>query len=191
MIPFFVVLLACCFGSLVAQHFIPPLPFLEGARVYLMPLVFFYGALSLPFSLTLLLAFCCGLMWDATTTLVYPVKGVPTAELMIGFSVILFAVLGAVMSGFRPLFQRGRWEVHCLMSGVCTSAMLLTEFIAISVRRAAVDGAGFVWAPEIGWRIGGAGLVAIVAAPVVFFGLTFLARLVGYDPRQMEREEEE
>ncbi len=190
MIPFFVVLLICCFGSLVLQHFIPPLPFLEGARVYLMPLVFFYGALSLPFSLMLLLAFCCGLMWDALTTLVYPVKGVPTVELMVGFSVILFAVLGAVMSGFRPLFQRGRWEVHCLMSGVCTAAMLLTEFVAITVRRAAVDGGGFFWAPEIAWRIGGAGLVAMVLAPVVFFVLSFLARLVGYDPRQMEREEE-
>lgn len=190
MIQFFAILLLCCFGSLVLQHFIPPLPFLEGARVYLMPLIFFYGALSLPISLMLMLAFFCGLMWDALIAQIYPVGGASAVELMIGFSVILFAVLGLVMSGFRPLFQRGRWEVHCLMSGVCVSAMLLTEFVTLSVRRTAIDGASFVWSPEIGWRIGGAGIVAIVLAPLVFWGLNFLARLAGYDPRHMGREEE-
>lgn len=190
MIQFFVVLLVTCFGSLVLQHYIPPLPFLEGARVFLMPLIFFYGALAMPLGLMLALAFACGLMWDAMTVQVLQVGGAPTVEIMVGFSVVLYAVLGAVMSGFRPLFQRGRWEIHCLMSGVCTSFILLSEFLMLSVRRAAMDGASFMWSPEIGWRIGGAGIVAVLLAPVVFWFLNFMARLVGYDPRRVAREGE-
>ena len=30
-------------------------------------------------------------------------------------------VLAGIMHGLRPLFVRGRWEVHCILSGICTS----------------------------------------------------------------------
>ena len=43
---FFILLLAAMFVALVAQFFIPPLP-ICGARVLLMPLIMFYGALAL------------------------------------------------------------------------------------------------------------------------------------------------
>lgn len=195
MIRFFLVLLLAAFGSLVLQHFIPPLAFMYGARVMLLPLVFFFGALSLPFSGMLLLAFICGLMSDALTAQVLDVGMGPTSatvvEVGLGWSIVLYGVLGAIMSGFRPLFKRGRWEIHCLMSGICTALIVLSEFLMISIRRAALYDAPFQFSPEIWWRIGGPGLVALVLAPVVFFFLKSLAALVGYNIRAVEIEEEE
>jgi len=194
MIRFFLILLFSAFGALIVQHFIPALPFLSGARVLLMPLVFFFGALTLPFGGMLALAFACGFMWDALTVQVIEVGMGPSnamvVEIGFGWSILLYAMLGAVMSGFRPLFKRGRWEIHCLMSGICTSLIVLSEFLLISIRRAALYNVPFEFNRDIWWRIGGPGLVALVLAPVVFFFLKSLATLVGYNPNEVEPEEE-
>ena len=195
MIRFFLVLLLAAFGALVVQHFIPPLPFMAGARVSLLPLVFFFGALALPFSGMLALAFACGLMWDALTAQVLQIGMGPTSatvvEIGFGWSIVLYACLGTVMSGFRPLFQRGRWEIHCLMSGLCTSFLVLAEFLMISIRRAALYNVPIEFSHNIWWRIGGPGLVALVLAPVVFFFLKSMAALVGYNPYVSKSLEEE
>ena len=202
MIRFFLILLFAAFGALVAQHFIPALEFMGGARVLLMPLVFFFGALALPFSGMLALAFACGFMWDALTVQILEIGMGPAnigtgpmsgsvVEIGLGWSIVLYAVLGAVMSGFRPLFQKGRWEIHCLMSGVCTSLIVLSEFLMISVRRAALYNVPFEFSRDIWWRIGGPGLVALVLAPIVFFFLKSLAALVGYNPNVVATPEEE
>ncbi len=172
---FFVLLLISMFVALVAQHFIGPLPVI-GSRVLLMPIIMFYGALALPVPGMLALAFCGGLMWDALNMLT--VDG--NVEIAMGWSIILYAVLGTLMGGFRPLFQRGRWEVHCLLSGVCTSFIVLTEYLMITFRREPVV---FHFDKEIWWRMGGSGLVAVLLSPFFFFALNYLAFLVGYDPQ--------
>ena len=194
MFVFFLILLASAFGCLVVQHFIPPLAFLDGARVFLMPLVLFYGALSLPFGAMLFLALACGLMWDCLTAQVLEVGigavAAPTVEVALGWSIVLYAALGAIMSGLRPTFQRGRWEVHCLMSGICTSLIVLAEFLMISVRRAALYENPIVFTSKIWWRIGGAGMVALILAPVMFWILSSMAALAGYNPRGKFEEDE-
>ncbi|MCX6967499.1 MAG: hypothetical protein NTZ46_06910 [Verrucomicrobia bacterium] len=195
MIRFFLVLLLAAFGALVLQFFIPPLPILSGARVLLMPLVFFFGALALPFGGMLVLAFACGFMWDALTVQVLEIGMGPTSatvvEIGLGWSIVLYAVLGSVMSGLRPLFKRGRWEIHCLMSGLCTSAIVLSEFLMLSVRRAALYNVPFEFNRDIWWRIGGPGLVALILAPIAFFFLKSLAALVSYNLNMRPIEEEE
>jgi hypothetical protein len=187
MTAFFFVLVAVAFGCVATEHFIPPLVFLENARVVLLPLVLFYGALALPIGRMLWLAFCCGLMRDCLTLQLIDVEigaNVSQApEIGIGWSILLYAVMGAVMSGFRPMFQKGRWEVHCLMSGLCTGLIVLAEFLMISVRRAALFDAPMVFNASIWWRVGGAGLAAFVIAPVIFWVLNSLAALIGYNPR--------
>jgi len=143
----------------------------------------------------LALAFACGFMWDALTVQVLEIGMGPTSatvvEIGLGWSILLYAALGAVMSGLRPLFHRGRWEIHCLVSGLCTSFIVLAEFLMISVRRAALYGAPFEFSHDIWWRIGGPGLVALVLAPLVFFFLKSTAALVGYNPYAAEPGEEE
>ena len=115
-------------------------------------------------------------MWDALH--VQMVKG--NIEIALGWSIVLYATLAALMGGFRPLFQRGRWEIHCLLSGVCTSVIVLAEYLMITFRREPVL---FVFNKEIWWRIGGAGLIAALLSPLFFFALNYLAFLVGYDPQ--------
>jgi len=115
-------------------------------------------------------------MWDALNAL--SVEG--NVEIAMGWSIVLYAALGALMGGFRPLFQRGRWEIHCLLSGVCTAFIVLAEYLMITFRREPVV---FFFDKEIWWRIGGAGLVAVLLSPFFFFALNYLAFLVGYDPQ--------
>ena len=178
---FFITLVAALFFSLVAQEFIPALPWLYGARVYLLPVVFFYRALAMPPAAMFVLAFLSGFMWDALT--VQWVDG--TVEVSLGWSIILYASLGAVMSGFRPLFQRGRWEIHCLASGIFTTFILFAEFLMITFRRG-----DFIFPPIIWWRIGGSGLAAALLAPVIYFILNGIRALLGYQVHLTEKDEE-
>ncbi len=170
---FFIIIVLGLLASLILQEFIPPLPWLYGARVFIMPVVLFYGALAFPFGGMLLLAFLSGFMWDALTAQVMDETYV---ELSLGWSIILYAALGAIMSGFRPLFLRGRWEIHCLVSGVCTSIIVFTEFLMITFRRG-----GFSFPVEVWWRVGGAGLITLILSPLIFLLLNSVARMVGYN----------
>ena len=43
--------------------------------------------------------------------------------------------------------------------------------------------------PDIWWRIGGAGLVAMFLSPFFFFGFNYIAYVVGYDPSPEEQPE--
>ena len=172
---FFVLLLVAMFLALVAQHFIGPLPVTD-SRVLLMPIIMFYGALALPVPGMLAIAFAGGLMWDSLNVLT--VDG--NVEIAMGWSIVLYAALGTLMGGFRPLFQRGRWEVHCLLSGVCTALIVLAEYLMITFRREPVV---FHFDKEIWLRIGGSGLVAVLLSPFFFFALNYLAFVVGYDPQ--------
>jgi hypothetical protein len=170
---FFIVLVATLFLALVGQTFIPPLPWFEGARVMLLPIVFFYGALAMPFWAMLILAWIAGFMWDALNVQI--VDG--SVEIALGWSIVFYAFFGAIMNGFRPLFQRGRWEIHCILSGLFTSLLVGSEYLMLTLRRG-----DFVFSKLIGWRIGGAGIAALFLAPFVFFILNYVATLVGYDP---------
>jgi hypothetical protein len=169
---FFCILVLGLFLSLIAQQFIPPLAWLEGARVLILPVVMFYGALALPYAGMLALAFISGFMMDAVNTQVIDSQ----VEISLGWSILLYGALGAIMSGFRPLFLRGRWEVHCLVSGLLTSVIVLAQYLMITIRRG-----GFIFPVEVWWRIGGAGLIAAMLAPVFFFSLNWLAPRVGYE----------
>ncbi len=168
----FLFLFVATFVALVAQHFIPALPWLHEARVMLMPVVFFFGAISLPAWAMLALAFASGFMWDALNVQILD----SNVEISLGWSIILYAALGAIMSGFRPLYQRGHgWEIHCLMSGPLVSVMVLAEYLMITFRRGEFLFPKIVW-----WRIGGAGLVAMMIAPLIYFILQTIALTFGW-----------
>ncbi len=190
---FFLIVAVSLFFALVAQQFIGPLPWLHGSRVLLMPIVLFYGALAFPFWAMLILAFLAGFMWDALTVQIAFARDIGTGqtvatnvEISLGWSILLYAALGSLMIGFRPLFQRGRWEVHCLLSGVLTSASVLAEYLMITLRRG-----DLIFTKEVWWRIGGSGLVAVVLAPFCFFIFNSIAESVGYETRPRKKKEAE
>jgi hypothetical protein len=165
---FFGILLVLTFVAQIVEIFLPPLDWMFNAHIYIVPIIVFYGAMSLPFPAVMALAFFAGFMLDALTVQVLGGR----VEISLGWSILLYAVLAAIMHGLRPLFIRGRWEVHCVMSGVCTSAILFSQYLMISFRRGSLFFNREVW-----WQIGGPGLIAMLMAPLAFWILHSLARL--------------
>ena len=181
---FFPVLLVLVFLAFVAQQFLPSLP--NDARIFLVPLLVFYSAVATPFWMMLLVAVAGGLLVDGytvqalSTGMLADNSAAVNVEISVGWSILLFTLFGAIMSGFRPLFMRGRWDVYVLLSFLCgafTSIMVAAQFLMICFRRG-----GFVFSQNIGWRILGSGLGAIAIAPVLFVLLNLVARFCRYEP---------
>jgi hypothetical protein len=168
---FFFILLVLVFIAQIVELFIPPLPWMFNAHVYIAPVVVFYGAIVLPFPLMLALALFAGVLLDALTVQVIG----PRVEISPGSSILIYGVLAGIMHGLRPLYSRGRWEVHCIMCGICTSAVVLAQYLMITFRRGSV-----LFSPEVWWQIGGPGLIAVLVSPLAFWLLHWLARATGY-----------
>ena len=167
--------LVLMFFALVVQHFIGAFPLL-GGHVLLLPVVFFYSAAAMPLWGMLTMAFAAGFMWDCIT--VVPVDG--RSDYGFGTSILLYAALGAVMNGLHPLFIKGRWQIHCLLAGLLTSLLVLVEFLLVTFRR---EPFALIWPQDVWMRILGSGVAAAVISPVLFFGLNWVARRLGYFER--------
>jgi hypothetical protein len=174
---FFFLLLFLVVVAQIAELFIPALPWLYNAHVYIVPVIVFYGAMALPFPLMLALAFYAGVLLDALTVQVIGGK----VEVSAGSSILLYGVLAGVMHGLRPLFARGHWEVHCILSGIFTSLIVLAQYLMITFRRGSL-----VFSREIWWQIGAPGIVAMLMAPILFWFLQWLGRMTAY-PYSPER----
>ena len=168
---FFLLLLGLVLVAQIAELLIPALPWLYNAHVYIVPVIVFYGAMALPFPLMLALAFFAGVLLDALTVQVIGGK----VEISAGSSILLYGVLAGIMHGLRPLFARGRWEVHCILSGVFTSLIILAQYLMITFRRGSL-----VFTREIWWQIGGPGLIAMAIAPIFFWALQWLGQITAY-----------
>jgi len=168
---FFFILLVLVVVAQIAEFFIPPLDWMYHAHIYIAPVLVFYGAMALPFPLMLAMAFFAGVLLDALTVQVIGTK----VEISLGWSILLYGVLAGIMHGLRPLFIRGRWEVHCVLTGLCTSAIILAQYLMITFRRGSLFFNREVW-----WQIGGPGLMAMLMAPVIFWMLNWVARVTRY-----------
>src|SRR5947207_12883282 len=97
---FFVFLLIVTFIAQIVEIFLPPLDWMYNAHIYIVPIIVFYGAMSLPFPLVLSLAFFAGLMLDALTVQVLGAR----VEVSLGLSILLFTVLVSIILCLRSLF---------------------------------------------------------------------------------------
>lgn len=174
---FFFLLLFLVLVAQIAELFIPALPWLYNAHVYIVPVIVFYGAMALPFPLMLALALFAGALLDALTVQVIGGK----VEISAGSSILLYGVLAGIMHGLRPLFARGHWEVHSILSGVFTSLIVLAQYLMITFRRGSL-----VFSREIWWQIGAPGIIAMLIAPIVFWLLEWIGRMTAY-PYSPER----
>ena len=168
---FFFVLLVLVMIAQIAEFFIPPLDWMYHAHIYITPVLVFYGAMALPFPLMLGLTLFAGILLDALTVQVVGSK----VEISLGSSILIYAVLAGIMHGLRPLFIRGRWEVHCVLTGICTSTIILAQYLMITFRRGTV-----MFTKEVWWQIGSPGLMAMLIAPVIFWILNWIARMTRY-----------
>jgi len=168
---FFFFLLLLVLIAQIAEFFIPALPWLYNAHIYIVPVIVFYGAMALPFPLMLALALYAGILLDALHVQVIGEK----VEISVGWSILLYGVLAGIMHGLRPLFMRGRWEVHCILSGIGTSVIILAQYLMITFRRGSL-----IFSREVWWQIGGPGLIAVAMAPIMFWFLQWMGRITAY-----------
>lgn len=164
MIRAFALAAAICL-ALVAQEFIPPVPFLGGSHILLVPLLFVYGALWLPFPGMLALALCAGLLSDLAFL---QVNG-DQVEIGLGWSMLFYVLLGTVLRQLQPRDAPVRWEIHCLAAAASTSLLLLLQYLMVCLRRES-----FMMNGPVLWQIFGPGVAALFLAPPVFFLLRLL-----------------
>jgi hypothetical protein len=137
-IRYLVSLLLLLLLAIVLQQFLPVLPGVR-ARFLLVPLVFLCSAVSVEFPAMLLLAFVSGFLWDAQNA-PGPPGGDPSVyepvgTLHFGYSIVLYAMMGMLMQGVRPLFQRGRWQISVALAGIALFLYLLVEYLLLAFVR--------------------------------------------------------
>lgn len=154
------VLFAAVYLALIAQEFLPPLAFLGGAHLLLVPALFCYGALWLSFPAMLGLALYTGLLSDLAFLHVIGDR----VEIGLGWSILFYVLVGLLLQPLRPVFLAGRWEIHCLASGAVTLLLLLGQYLMVCLRRGS-----FLFDWTIFWHIAGPAVVALLLAPLVYF----------------------
>jgi hypothetical protein len=177
MIRFFLVVILLVFLSLIFQLYIPPMIFLKGAAILFVPALLFYGSLTFPLPLVLVLVFLTGL-WNDLLTIP---RGPGHPDYVIGTSIIIYLIPAMIIHGFRPLFIKKGWAVHLVLAelaAILTPFCLLAQYAIISFERS-----DFFFSDVIVWRILGPGLIAMVTTPFVFLFLSSLSHLVGFRPR--------
>ncbi len=187
--PISIILLLLTF---MVQEFIPGLEIAQFATLFLPAVFFFSASVAAPFGVMLILAFITGFIWDARY-LPGVVESLAGAEDVFGtgadselgagshpqpfgLSIVLFAMLGTLMQGIRPLFKRGRLELPVLMVGVATFMWLLSQYLIITFLRGSLQFPMGVWSKMITDT-----LLAMLAAPLIFLLLYSLARLSSYE----------
>jgi hypothetical protein len=176
MIRFFLVVVLLIFLSFILQLYIPPMVFLKGAAILFVPPVLFYGCLTFPFPMVLVLVFLTGLWSDLLSI---PSSG--HTDYLIGTSIIIYLIPALVIHGFRPLFLKKGWGIHLVLAeiaAILTPFCLLAQYAILSFERS-----DFFFSDVIVWRILGPGLIAMVTTPFVFLFLSSLSHLVGFRPR--------
>ena len=169
---FFLLLIALMFIGLVLQAFVGPFPGM-GGQILILPIIFFYAAAALPLWAMLASAFIAGLMWDCRVTI--PIDG--ESNMIFGWSILVYAALGAIINGLRPLFIRGRWQFHCIIAGILTSLLVLIEYVVITFRREPFE---FIWPRSVWDRVLSSGLVTVLVSPFVFIILNWIGRRLGH-----------
>jgi hypothetical protein len=157
------------FLALIVEEFLPPVPFFHGARVFLVPMLFCYGALAMPFWATLLMAMYTGFLTD----LAYLNVTNGRVEIALGWSIVVFVFFGLFAHGLQPAFAGGCWWWHVLLSAICTSVFLALQFLMICFRRQ-----GIYFNETVAWLILAPGLFAAVLAPLVHLAVVRLGPYV-------------
>jgi hypothetical protein len=155
--------------AFIIQHAMPPMDGMHGAHILLVPLVFFYSAMVLPFPAMLVAALYTGFLSDLMYLHVVGGK----VEIPIGFSILYFMSTGCVANGFQPAMKEGNALPFVLMSALGTSLYLFIQFAVITWQRG-----DFIWENAIAWRILAPGVMAALIAPLFYWTLSHMDRLL-------------
>ena len=179
--------------AFLLQELIPSIPWAYDAVLLLVPVVFFSGAIMVPYPVMLALAFYTGFVSDARHVVtelptvidalsVGELQGMPSTpssatntHLAFGHTIFLYGLLGSLMQGIRPLFRRGRWELPVLMTGVATFFLLLLTYLVMEFRSG-----DFAFPETIWYFMLASALLSMVISPLMFLLLDRLSRFSNY-----------
>lgn len=162
--------------AFIIQDALPPMSDFHSAHVLIVPMVFCLAAVVLPFSAMLVAAFYTGFLSDLMYLHVVGGK----VEIPLGSSIIYFVILGSIASGFQPAMKSKNFLPFVILSGVGTSGYLLLQFLIITLQRG-----GFLWEEAVTWRILAPGLMAALIAPLFYWTLSQIDRLIPDGSRKL------
>jgi len=175
---FILVLLAC-----ILQQFLPAVTNQHDARLLILPLTFLCCVVTVSFSPMLILAYLCGFLWDAQNTLGShggdpTIYTTPADQIRFGYSIILYFIMGIIMQGFQPLFQKGVWQLSAIVTGIATFFYLLSEYLLINIVRGE-----FYFPAKVFYQIWISAAITMLCSPPIFFILFRLAKIFGHTIR--------
>ncbi|MGJ8634258.1 MAG: hypothetical protein ACSHX7_10090 [Luteolibacter sp.] len=167
-------------AAFLVQQFIPAFTGLSDSRILIVHLVFLCAAVTVATPTMLLLAFIAGTLWDAHSSLApmivdREVYTQPVDSMLFGYSILLFAGMGFLMQGLKPLFQQGKWHFSALLSGITIFLYLATEYVLISFVRG-----DFTITRSIVRLMSYTSLLTMLFSPLVFWLLFRIAKLFDY-----------
>lgn len=189
MIGYLLSVIALLLTSFVLQQLMPPIAGLYDARILIVPLVFLCSSVTVSTGAMLVLAFLCGFLWDAQhlpgvsadlvdNEIYRATYTQPVEMLKFGYSIVLYAFMGFLMQGIRPLFREGKWHVSALLTGVATFLYLFAEFMLITFIRG-----DFIVTRGVILKISFCSLLTMLLSPVVFWVLFKFAALFNHTIR--------
>ncbi len=165
------------FFVLCLQEFIPRLgPDASFATFFIYPLWFFCSAVTLSYPVMLGLAFFAGLFWDLRYT-IQPGGTVP-GEATFGMSILLFGILGSLMHGVRPLYQKRKWALPILLTGACLVLFRVFDYLLLNFKRG-----DFLFPSTLLREIFATALITMALSPLVYILLHWLSKTFGYHTR--------
>lgn len=158
--------------ALFLQQFVPTIGSLYDSRILILPLMFLCCSVTVSPAAMLLLAFVSGFLWDAQHALPPDVGDIEVYKhqvesLPFGYSILLYAVMGFMMQGVQPLFQRGRWQFSVFVSGMAIFIYLSVEYLLLNFVRG-----GFIFTRPTLLKITFSALLTMILAPFIY-GLLF------------------
>lgn len=168
------------FLSCLLQQFLPVMSVWHDARILILPLVVLCASATVSTATMLIFAFVGGFLWDAQQILLIEqgddaVYRENAGSLKFGYSIILYAAMGFLMQGIRPLFKEGKWQFSALFSGIAIFLYLSIEYLI----RSFMSG-GLTLDNGVIEEIAASSLLTLLLSPFVFWILYRIASLCGY-----------
>ncbi len=166
--------------SCILQQFLPAFSPWYDARILILPLVVLCSSATVSTACMLVLAFLGGFLWDAQQ-LIPLHEGDPLVyhsqpdTMKFGYSIILYALMGFLMQGLRPLFKGNAWYLSAPLTGVAIFLYLFVEYLL----RSFLAG-GFSLDNGIIEQIGATSLLTMMVSPFIFWILFHIARACGH-----------
>lgn len=166
--------------SCLLQQFIPAITAWYDARILILPLVVLCGSSTVSAAGMLALTFLGGFLWDAQNLIISElgdrqIYHTASDSLQFGYSIILYALMGFLMQGIRPLFQQGKWYLSVTFAGVAIFLYLFIEHLMRSFMTAEFSLQGGTLE-----QIGATTLLTTMLSPLVFWILFKVANLCGH-----------